>query len=249
MRAGRDLRWRVDRSASRWIRIARIAKADAIELRTRICFARPQSSAHRSAQKTLVNPMKIHVDRLSETPTTQVFEAPPSWWSDAQPPSPTTDDVVPQEDFRCACEIHMMGADIYIEGKLTGAFELSCARCLARYRQPVQESFRLVLEPAGSRVPPDADAAEALARDGVCLGEELEVGWFRGQEIDLGPYFLEVIALALPVKPLCREDCLGLCPRCGVDRNVEKCHCNEVNPASPFAALQTLKGKLKQGEN
>lgn len=193
--------------------------------------------------------MKINVDRLSETPITQVFEAGASWWTDAQPPGCDTDEVEPKEGFRCECEIHMMGADIYIEGKLTGAFDLSCARCLARYRQPVQETFRLVLEPAGSRVPPDAEAADALSRNGVCLGEELEVGWFRGQEIDLGPYLLELITLSLPVKPLCREDCLGLCPRCGVDRNTEKCHCNELNPASPFAVLQALKGKLKQGEN
>lgn len=203
----------------------------------------------RECVRNLGDKMKINVDRLSGTPLSQVFEAPPSWWTDAQPASHSTDDAVPQGDFRCECEIHMMGADIYIEGKLAGAFDLSCARCLARYRQPVQETFRLVLEPAGSRVPPDADAADALARDGVCLGEELEVGWFRGQEIDLGPYFLELIALSLPVKPICREDCLGLCPRCGVDRNVEKCHCHETNPASPFAALQALKGKLKQGEN
>lgn len=203
----------------------------------------------RECARNLGDKMKINVDRLSGTPLLQVFEAPSSWWTDAQSQSSSTDDAVPQGDFRCECEIHMMGADIYIEGKLTGAFDLSCARCLARYRQPVQETLRLVLEPAGNRVPPDADAADALARDGVCLGEELEVGWFRGQEIDLGPYLFELIALSLPVKPLCREDCLGLCPRCGVDRNVEKCHCNEVNPASPFAALQTLKGKLKQGEN
>ncbi len=179
----------------------------------------------------------------------QAFEAPASWWTDAQSSSQGTDDIVPLGGFRGTCEIHMMGADIYVEGKLTGNFELSCARCLARYRQPVSETFRLVLEPAGSRVPSDADAAETLARDGICLGEELEVGWFRGQEIDLGPYFLELIALSLPVKPLCREDCLGLCPRCGIDRNIEKCHCHEFNPASPFAVLQALKGKLKQGEN
>jgi uncharacterized protein len=51
-----------------------------------------------------------------------------------------------------------------------------------------------------------------------------------------------MLALAVPVQPLCREDCLGLCPRCGIDRNVERCSCTEARPASPFAVLATLRG-------
>src|SRR5690606_29976088 len=52
-----------------------------------------------------------------------------------------------------------------------------------------------------------------------------EMGWFHGPEIDLRALLREVVALALPVQPLCRESCRGLCPACGVDRNVEPCDC------------------------
>jgi uncharacterized protein len=142
-----------------------------------------------------------------------------------------------------------MGADLYLEGSVAGTLELACSRCLGRYRQPVREPFRLVLEPAGDRVPADPEGAAALARDGVFLADELESGWFRGGELDLGPYTLELIALVMPVQPVCREDCRGLCPRCGVDRNQDSCDCAEARPGSPFAVLQRLRDEMTGGEN
>ena len=50
-----------------------------------------------------------------------------------------------------------------------------------------------------------------------------------------------VICLALPVKPLCREECAGLCPRCGADRNAGACGCPEPEGDSPFAVLKSLR--------
>jgi uncharacterized protein len=105
-----------------------------------------------------------------------------------------------------------------------------------------------VLEPAAERVPADPEGAAALARDGICLSDELEAGWFRGSVIDLGPWFRELLALALPVQPLCREDCRGLCPRCGADRNEESCGCTEVKAGSPFEVLSRLKIPSSEGE-
>jgi uncharacterized protein len=141
-----------------------------------------------------------------------------------------------------------MGADVFLEGVASGAVELTCGRCSRRYRQPLRESFRLVLEPAAERVPADPEGAAALARDGMCLSDELEAGWFRGSVIDLGPWFRELLALALPVQPLCREDCRGLCPRCGADRNEESCGCTEAKSSSPFEVLSRLKIPSSEGE-
>jgi uncharacterized protein len=142
-----------------------------------------------------------------------------------------------------------MGQDLYLEGSVEGSLELQCGRCLARYRHPLNESFRLVLEPAGIRVPADPEGAKALVRDGLWLGDDLEAGWFRGKEIHLGRVYLEVISLALPVKPLCREDCAGLCPSCGVDLASASCSCGDVTLDSPFAALAGMREKLARGDN
>ena len=87
----------------------------------------------------------------------------------------------------------------------------------------------------------EPEAARDLSRIGMCLGDELEMGWFQGPEIDLRSLLREVVALAIPVQPLCKDECLGLCPRCGADRNRETCDCEAERPASPFAALEALR--------
>lgn len=145
------------------------------------------------------------------------------------------------EDARFDVRVQRIGADILLEGELSGSLDLACSRCLTRYRGPIRERFRLVLEPAGDRVPADPEGAAALAREGLYLADEIESGWFRGPEIHLDRFVGEILALAVPVQPLCREDCRGLCPRCGIDRNVASCACSEERPASPFAVLAALR--------
>jgi uncharacterized protein len=142
-----------------------------------------------------------------------------------------------------------MGHDVFLDGTLEGALDLQCGRCLSRYRQPIRERFRLLLEPAGDRVPADPEGAAALARDHLYLSDELEAGWFRGSEIDLGGFFQEGIALLFPVQPLCREECRGLCPSCGADRNAAECGCEQVSGSSPFAALRGLRNQMTEGDD
>jgi uncharacterized protein len=75
----------------------------------------------------------------------------------------------------------------------------------------------------------------------------LETGWFRGSEIHLGSIFVELVSLALPVKPLCREDCPGLCARCGANLAVAGCDCEEIKSDSPFAVLAGIRDGLARG--
>ncbi|MBM4384259.1 MAG: DUF177 domain-containing protein [Deltaproteobacteria bacterium] len=184
--------------------------------------------------------MKLAIDSLTETPVAFQFTATPQWFRER-----FAGGAAPREGLSEALAIegraYRAAADVLVEGSVRGEVELGCSRCLRRYRAPVREPFRLVLEPAGARVPADPEGAEALSSDGVYLGDEAETGWFRGQEIRLDRFIGEVISLALPMQPLCREECKGLCPRCGVDRNAESCNCAESRPESPFAVLSKLK--------
>ena len=185
--------------------------------------------------------MKLAVESLSETPTSFRFTASPEWFRGRFERGVHPIDEL-SEPLEIEGRAYRVAADLLIEGTLRGQIELGCSRCLGRYRAPVREPFRLVLEPAGARVPADPESAEALSSDGLYLGDEAETGWFRGQDLRLDRFIGEVISLALPMQPLCREGCKGLCPRCGVDRNVESCNCAEIRPESPFAVL----GKLKK---
>jgi uncharacterized protein len=184
--------------------------------------------------------MKILVDRLKDSPVSLHFDEERAWRAALEESDP---ELAAALDAPIAADVraHRMGQDLYVEGRVQGELALECGRCLARYRAPLSEPFRLVLTPAGSRVPAEPEAARALARHGLCLGDELETGWYQGHEIELDGIVQELLALALPVQPVCREDCKGLCPVCGADRNLGSCDCGESRPKTPFAALEALR--------
>jgi uncharacterized protein len=86
-----------------------------------------------------------------------------------------------------------------------------------------------------------AEDAETEAEEGVEVGaEDLDVFAYDGEKVDLEPLFREQFVLAIPFAPLCSETCKGLCPQCGIDRNLETCACEA--PIDPrLAALKGLK--------
>ena len=192
--------------------------------------------------------MKLLVERLTGTPTALDFEASAAWWNERARES-QEEPLEVSQPFHFHLEAHRMGEDVFCEGTLVGEVGVECSRCGSRYPHALREAFRLALESARGRVPADPESAEALARTGLCLGDEIEAGWFRGSEIELDAYFAELIALGLPVQPECREDCRGLCPVCGVDKNVEECDCEAMTKGdereSPFAVLATLRDELQ----
>ncbi len=186
--------------------------------------------------------MKLVIEQLSETPQTFTFEVGNGWLRDGL--RAIAEDVArPLAPVHIEFLAHRIANHVVLEGEFSGQLDAACSRCLARYRHALRDEFRLVLEPARERTPADPEGAQALARAGLCLGEELEAGWYQGAVIQLDGFFAEVISLALPVKPLCREDCAGLCPRCGANRNEEPCECVEAVPHSPFAVLAALRGR------
>jgi len=84
--------------------------------------------------------------------------------------------------------------------------------------------------------------ARDVAREevGEIAAGDLDLFPFDGEKIDLEPLFREQFVLAIPYAPLCREDCKGLCPQCGIDRNTGTCSCEK--PIDPrLAALKGLK--------
>lgn len=96
---------------------------------------------------------------------------------------------------------------------------LQCTRCLVEWESEVEVSAVQVYEPE-----PD--------EDGYALGPD--------DTVDLGGPVRDEISLAVPARPLCREDCAGLCPECGTDLNRDPCGGHEEPSSSPFAVLQGL---------
>ncbi len=85
------------------------------------------------------------------------------------------------------------------------------------------------------RPPPAIEADELKIDEG-----EAEIGFYEGLGLELADVIKEQILLALPVKRVCREDCKGICPVCGANRNEVACDCHEKPADDRWAALKNL---------
>ena len=121
--------------------------------------------------------------------------------------------------------------EIRIRGHVSARFETSCDRCLGKVEFPVESDFDLSYRPM---------AEIAREEEVEVRGDELRVGFYSGEGLALRDVVTEQVILAAPMKVVCRPDCLGLCPRCGVNRNVEHCGCSSEREDSPFAFLKKL---------
>ncbi len=118
------------------------------------------------------------------------------------------------------------GQDILIRGALNGHLDLSCSRCLEPFAAQVGAEFELLLVPAPQGQV--ADEAELSA-------PELDLDVYSGETVDLEALVREEIILLVPLKPLCLEDCRGLCPTCGANLIRETCACQR--DSSQLAAI------------
>src|SRR5688572_3493417 len=109
--------------------------------------------------------------------------------------------------------------------------ELTCSRCLEPFRLPVDASVDQ------RRLP----AAEMAAGEEREIQEvDVEISVYRDDQIDLNELLREQFYLALPMKPLCREACKGLCPQCGINLNTGTCTCSAQWEDPRLAPLKGL---------
>lgn len=123
------------------------------------------------------------------------------------------------------------GSEVFVGGALDIEIKGTCARCAEDFEDARSRSFRYVLAPKSMGYDDE---------DGTSSGD-LELSVYDGDEIDLAPLVREQILLALAARPLCAEDCQGLCPRCGANLNQTRCDCPTDAGDSRLAALRTLK--------
>ena len=125
--------------------------------------------------------------------------------------------------------------DIRLQGDLATTLELPCARCLEPVVQDVARDFELLYRPQGT----DAGNEELSV-----TAAEAEVGYYQGKGLLLEDVLREQVLLGVPIKVVCRDNCKGLCPTCGVNRNVESCSCAPLLGDPRWSALKDIREKL-----
>jgi uncharacterized protein len=126
-------------------------------------------------------------------------------------------------------EAELAGKEIRVHGHISGTMEAACDRCLEQTEIPVDVDFDLPYRPM----------EEIAHEEEVGVSEdELKVGFFSGDGVNLSDIVREQVLLAVPMKVICQPDCRGLCPVCGANRNVRQCDCSLQHEDSPFAILK-----------
>jgi len=150
------------------------------------------------------------------------------------------DQLPAEEDFRVAAPVSL-AFDIFkdkqqfrLVGRVETTLELPCSRCLEPFTLPVEQTFDLRYQPHAQNA---GEGEREIEED------DLTTAFYEDDEIDLGQLMREQFYLSLPMKPLCADDCRGLCPVCGTNLNRGTCDCKRSWDDPRLGALKELRRK------
>lgn len=120
--------------------------------------------------------------------------------------------------------------EIRVSGRLGVLMEADCDRCLEPARFPIDSDFTLYYRPVeeGYGDEKEIDAGEA------------EMGFYDGEGLELNEVLREFVVLSLPMQRVCSENCKGICPECGQNRNQIECQCRAETVDDRWTALKQL---------
>jgi DUF177 domain-containing protein len=137
------------------------------------------------------------------------------------------------DDVRLECDIARDDRRFRLVGQVRTTLELTCGRCLEPFQLPIDARFDLRYLPR----------TENAGEGEIEIEEEeddLATAYYADDMIDLGQLMAEQFHLGLPMKPLCRDECRGLCPQCGMNLNTGSCACTAVWTDPRLAPLKSL---------
>lgn len=143
------------------------------------------------------------------------------------------EDVVLSGPVISQLSLNKVDGELIITGQLKAEMQLQCSRCLKDFTQRLDIAVNVVYHPA----------EEVTGEKHALKNDELDMGFYQGEELDLQELLKEQILLNTQMKPLCGEDCKGICPKCGKDLNTGQCNCSrrEIDPR-----LEVLKNFLEK---
>ena len=132
-------------------------------------------------------------------------------------------------------------AEYVVDGSSKFTADLECSRCVEPYPFASSSTFHLRFRPR----PVSQQENEELE----IAPEELDVEFYTDRSISLRDLAVEQIQLSIPMKPLCEDNCLGLCPQCGANRNRESCNCDSSIVDERWGALREIQATIKKRES
>ena len=175
------------------------------------------------------NSLKINVVTIPEEGLNFVFSEGNKWFGECFKEGEEPDFSIYKADVNCL--ITKTASTVFIRGKISVIIDINCSRCLEETKLPVFADFTYTLVQEKLQPKEDLELQK----------EELEIGHYYGDFIDMTPIICEQILLQIPIKALCSEQCKGLCPQCGANLNYDKCDCPRGCIDSRMAVLKDFK--------
>jgi uncharacterized protein len=175
--------------------------------------------------------MQIWLDQVQEEPFN---------WDETQSVSPETLDrpeLLKLGPVTWRGQVVFADPGYFLRARLSYEQTLNCNRCLKPIVERAESDVELMILVQRR---PEGGSEHALRE------QDLGVLYLENERLETDPILIEQLQLNIPMKPLCRADCKGLCPVCGADRNAGTCSCEESSEDPRWAALAALKSRLEE---
>lgn len=146
-----------------------------------------------------------------------------------------TEELTRRGPVRAEIFLRRDGYLVLAEGMLQTTVGYSCDRCLVEYEAPLEVEFSVDFEYS------EQGQLGSDTEEHICDANEMDVSFLDKPEIDVFDLLAEQVYLSVPTRKICGEECLGLCPHCGVNLNEGKCTCAPEDDSSPFGVLKKLR--------
>lgn len=141
----------------------------------------------------------------------------------------------PRENVHVSLRANKYGKRVMLDGSAGMSASLVCSRCLKKFSYPLNVDFH-------EEYVPQPDAVE---EEHELMDSELEINYYKDDEIDVDDFIREQLIVSVPLKPLCRAECPGICPMCGKDLNEGLCECKKEEIDPRLLPLKKLKESLQ----
>lgn len=133
--------------------------------------------------------------------------------------------------YEAIIKVIKKGNDVFLNGLVKCSIELQCSRCLSSFSLTINSPLDIVFRPVNELT---EEGCYELQKD------ELDIGFYRDNILDINDIVNEQLALDIPMKPLCAIECKGICPECGTDLNKAQCSCKVGDFDKKFKILENL---------
>jgi len=137
---------------------------------------------------------------------------------------------------RADLKLNRSGDKVSVRGTVGTVVRLSCSRCLEDFSYDIDTDVDILHQPLKKGIHEEVEELRA---------DDFRVAAYSEPVLNVDEDVKEAIHLAIPMKPLCREECQGLCPRCGQNLNTRRCDCITHSMEKKFSEM----GKLLEGKD